>query len=888
MKRDFPPGGPLGDPDAEVDAEIAFYLEERARELIEAGVPEAEARRRAEERFGDVARIEDEVRRLRRKGERIRGWRMTMGALVRDFRVALRGFAKRPGFSAIVVGTLALGIGAVTAIFTVVNAAMIRALPFEEADELVFVQGAFNAPEGPRIRGGSPPEIEEWRRLNRSFTDIAAMDADGKTLTGPDGAAERLTGQEVDEGYFEILRVTPLRGRLFSGDEYRTDAAPAVLIGEDLWERRFGRDEEILGRSLLLDDRPWTVVGVLPSSVRGTSLTAEYWVPLVSNIGVERLDERGSRWLSAVARLAPGVTIDAAQADMDAVTARLEAEHPADNLDRIAVVQPLREVYLGSTRTLLWVLLGAAGLLLVIASANVANLMLVRATSRSTETLLRRALGAGRPALIRHSLVESFTLTAAGAVGGVLLGVVGARLLVSAVPDALVPAYVDVRPDATVLVEVIGILAIVAVVMALAPVLLAERQDLAGGLRAESGRRTVGGAGRIANALVAGEVGLAILLLVGAGLMVTSLRAQLGVDPGFEYENLASFAIQLPPETYPDAATRLAGLADLESRLLEIPGVEGVTWGADAAPLRGGSSASYIWTNDGARVDDRIRFYFHRVRPGWFETLGVEMRGGRALDASDTGEITTTVISEAFAARHFAGKDPIGQSLYLGNPEEGAPVLTVVGVARSVHWRDITTDLVAGPTDPDIWITDNGQPGLEIVVRTAGEPAPLLPRMVEAVHAFDPDVPVLNPTPMSTFLDLQTAQARFGSLLLGVFSVLAATLAAVGLYGVLSFAVGRRRHEIAVRIALGADRARVQRMVVLDGLGVTAAGLAFGLLAAAFASRSLEAFLYAVEPVDIGTYVGVTALMAGVATLAAWLPARRATRTDPQRVLAGD
>jgi len=887
VKRDLPPGWSSDDPHSEVREEIAFYLEERTRELVAAGMPEAEARREAERRFGDVERIENEVRRVHRARARREAWRMRMGNLMQDVRLAVRGFAKRPGYSLVVVATIAVGIGAVTAIFTVVNATMLRALPFAEAEELVFLQGAFDAPEGPQIRGGSPPEVRDWARLSRSFEGVAPVSGHSATLTAPDTPAEPLVGEMVGAGYFDLLRVTPLRGRLFDEDEHATDAAPSVLIGERLWERRWARSEAALGTTLLLDDQPFTVVGVLPESFPGTTLEAEYWLPLVAVVGVDGMESRGGRWLSAVGRLAPGVAVASAQSDMDGVTTRLANEYPETNTDRIAVVTPVREVYLGETRTLFWILLGATGLLMAIAGTNVANLMLVRVNSTRGETLVRRALGASGSTVVRHSLVESAVLSAAGAGAGVLLGLGGIRLLADAAPPALLPTYATLQPDLTVFGVVVALTSGVALGVGLAPHLLTGRIDLATGLRGEVGR-SVSGGGRVGALLVAGEVALALTLLVGAGLMTKSLRAQLGVDTGFDHGDLLAFSVQLPPETYPDEPTRLAALRDLEGRLAALDGVESVTWGPDAAPLYGGSSAAYIWTNESRATDDRIRFYYHEVAPGWFETVGARVVAGRPFEAADGDGWEAAVVSQAFATRHFGEADPVGRSLFIFDPATRPP-LTVVGVVEDVRWRDLTTDLVAGPTDPDVWIPFVGDAGqVEFVVRTAVDPAELLQPVVETVAAFDPDAPAQGVAPISASLAELTAQGRFGSLLLGVFSALATFLAAVGLYGVLSYAVGRRTREIALRMALGADRVSVQRMVVLDGLKVAALGLCAGIVVALAASRSLEAFLYAVRPADIGTYVGVAIVMVAVATIAAWIPALRATRTEPQRALAGE
>ncbi len=874
------------DRDAEVREEIRFHLQERARELEAEGLPPEEARRRAREAFGDPERVAARVLSTHRRHDRDEGRTRMLDAWAKDLALAARGLRRRPGFTAVVVATLALAIGAVTAVFGVVDASVLRGPPFADAGRLVFLQGAYAAPEGPRVRGASPAEARDWGAMSRSFEGVAAYDGVTLTLTGGEGPAERVDGETVGQGYLHLLRVEPLVGRGFTADEHAPGTGErAALVGEGLWTRRWGRDPSVVGRTVELDGRAYTVVGVLPASFRGMSLTADVWVPLASTLSADDMDERGNRWLSAVARLRPGVTVEEARTDMEGVAARLEAAHPDVNQDRVALVTPLRDVYLGSTRTLLLVVLGATALLLLIAAANVANLLLVRAWARGPEILMRRALGAGRGALARQFLAESALLSLAGAAAGLLLGVWGGRLLAGAMPEGFLPAYVDVRPDVGVFALAVGLMAAVAAVTGVLPALLGGRADVAGGLRERSAGGAALGGRRIQGSLVAGEVALALLLLVGAGLMVRSLRAQLAVDPGFDASHLLAFRVELPGERYPDADARRAAADRLLALLQAEPGVKQATLGADA-PLRGGSSAAYLWTGEGGGVDDRIRFYFHRVEPGWFGTTGVRLVAGRAIDPSDAeGGFEVGVISRAMARRQFGDTDPVGRTLIVGRPD-GLHV-RIVGVAEDVRWRDLTTDLVAGATDPDVYLPWPLLPSatLEVVLRSDGDPGTLAGTVRRVVRGFDPELVPSDVTPMARTIRTQTAQGRFGSLLLGAFSALAALLAAVGLYGVLSYAVGRRTREIAVRMALGADAGAVRRMVVLDGVKVAALGLVAGLVVAYFASRSLASFLFQVRPTDPATYAAVATLLLAVAALAAWLPARRATRVDPQRAL---
>ena len=884
-KRDLPPGTAQQDIHREVKAEIEHHLEERARELEAQGMDPDRAREEARRAFGDIPEIEAAVHRIRKGRRRDEGRSMMLESVMQDLKLAARGILMRPGFTAVVVGTLALGIGAVTSILSVANAALIAALPFEEADRLVFLQGAYDAPEGPQVRGASFPEFRDWQGSG-SFDGMSPVWSRSVTLTGAEGPAQRLQAEQVGAGYFELMRVSPLLGRAFSEQEMRVpEGSNVALIGEPLWNSRFGGQPDIIGQSLDLSGTSFTVVGVLPSSFRGTGLQADLWLPIGNpalGISPDRAEQRGSRWLGVVARLAAGVEVGAAQAELDGVAQRLEGAYPDEHEGRIALVTPLRTAYLGTTRTLVLLVLSASALLLVIAAANVANLMLVRTTGRSGEVLVKKALGASRGRLASQFLTESLVLAALGAALGLVVGIWGAGALAAAMPEALLPAYVQVRPNLLVFLAAVAITATVGLLAGLAPTVLAARSDLAAGLR--EGARN--GFGRVRSNLqhliVAGEIGLALLLLVGAGLMTRSFQAQLDVRPGFDHESLYSFRVTFPPTTYPSESLR-PGVQELADRLERTPGITAVTVG-DGAPLRGGYSASYLYT-EGSSEEDRIRFYMHRVAPGWFETLGTRVLQGRPINETDLANPEVTVISQALASRFFAGQDPVGQTLRVGRPD--GLRLTIVGVAEDARFRDLTTDLVGGADDPDIYlpwdrftsrtvdfVVRSGTP-LESWERTAGE----------VVAAFDPSLAVFQAEPLGQALRSQTAQARFGTLLLGVFSALALTLALVGLYGVLSFAVDQRKREIAVRMAIGAEASTVRRMVVGQGLKLAALGVVVGLVIALLASRFLEAFLYGVEPLDVGTYALVSLLTVAATVAAAWLPAMKATAVDPQGAL---
>lgn len=871
--------------EADVRDEIEFHLEQRALEFERQGMDPEAARQAARDAFGDPESIAKEVR-----GEQLRqrdsGTFGTLGAFMWDLRMVARGLRRRPTFTAVVVLTLGLGIGAVTAVFSVVDASLLRTLPFADARELVFLQGAFDAPEGPQVRGGSIPEVRDWATLSRSFEGVAAFDGSTFTLTGSEGDAESVNGESVDRGYFELLEVHPLMGRTFASDEYEQGTAVSpVLIGEALWTRRFGRDPSIVGRRLTLNGSSFTVVGVLPSDFRGMSLEADLWVPLAA-VDVFEMTDRGSRWLAAVARLRPSVTLAGAQADMDRVAASLEERYPESHRDRIALVKPIRDVYMGSAGSLMLVILGTTGVLLLIAMLNVANLLLVRAWAATPELLMRRALGAGRFRLVAQFLGESLILSGLGAVVGLVIGAWGAAVLARAMTSTLLPPYAQVGVDAPVFAVVVGLTTLVGLATGLVPALFASKNDLASGLRERSAGGSASSRFPLQRVIVVGEVALAVLLLVGAGLMARSLGAQLTVEPGFDSDRLLAFLVDLPPERYPDPETRLAAGAELLGDLSGGPAVSAATLSSDA-PLRGRSSATYLYT---AEEDaDRIRFYRHMVGPDFFEVMGIDIRDGSGFEgfnAAATGDVA--VVSRAMAERTFGQASPIGRTFRIGAAD--GLELTIVGVADDVRWRDLTTDLVSGPTDPDIYLpwVRFPSPTMEVLVRTEQDPALLVPWVRETVKRFDPNIPPVRLEPMTEALRSQTTQGRFGSLLLGAFSALATLLAAVGLYGVLSFAVGRRTREIAVRMAMGADAARVRNMVVFNGLRLAAAGLAVGTLVAWQASHALDAFLFGVRSLDPLTYVAGGALMAGVTAFAAWLPALRATRVDPHTALSAE
>jgi predicted permease len=880
----------VGAREEEVREEIELHLELRAEELVrEEGMSPEEARREAERRFGDRDEIERRVRREAAHRDRRDDGRMTMGQVWRDVRYALRGFGRNPGFTAVAVLTLAVAVAGNTAIFSVLDEAVLQALPFPEAERLVFVDGYHDTGNGRAIRMASIPEFQDWRARVRSIEPMVAVDGLSVTLSG-DGSPERVQAEAVGAGYFEMLEGEAMLGRAFTPEEAETpDGYALVVISHGLWVRRYGGDPGVVGRTVDVDEEAYTVLGVMPAGFDPVGLGGiDVWIPLGA-YGEGAFASRGSRYLGVAGRLAPGFTVEEAQAELDAVARDLQAAHPDTHEDRWARVQPFREGYLGTTGDLLWVLFGAGLLLLGIASANVANLLLVRAHGRARELTVRRAMGAAGSRVVAQLLTESVVLAALGGAAGLVLAWWGIGVLVPSVPDGVLPAYVEPGISARVFLFTLGALALVGVGAGLLPAAASARRDLAPTLRS-GGRGTAGPGGHRAQRIfVVVQVALALLLLVGAGLLTRSFRAQLAVDTGLEMEGIHVFRVSPPSERYPDPAALRLFADELVRRVDAVPGVDRVTASSDF-PFRGRSSGSYIVRPDAP--GELIRYHRHSVGPGYFATLGVTLRAGRTFtEADDEGSAGVAVVTEAMVRRVFPElPDPaagVGRTIYVGPPSDPDNAAEIVGVVENVRYRNLTQDMMDEPNSPDVFLSLRQVPTRthEISFRSEEELAAVLPAVREAVRAVDPDVPVFLPASLVDAYRAQTATPRFAAFLMGLFSVLALSLACVGIYGVLSFAVGQRAQEIAVRRALGARAGAVARSVVWDGVRMAVVGFLVGGGAAFLGARYLEGLLFRVDPVDPVTYAGVVGLLAAVVLAAAAVPAWRATRRDPVEAL---
>lgn len=796
-------------------------------------------------------------------------------------RYALRSLRRSRGFTIVAVLTLGLGIGANTGMFSVVNAVLLRPLPYEEPDRLARV---FSLHQGD-LWTASPPDFTDWRRDNRAFEDMAALYPSTATLSG-DGPAERIPGAVVGPNLFPLLGVGPALGRGFNESDAVSGQHYVALLGHGLWQRRFGGDSSIVGRVIQLDGESYTVVGVMPAGFAYPT-EAELWRPLAFTVD-DLTTQRGAHYLTVTGRLRAGVRVEDAAAEMEALAARIEEEHPNTNLGWSATVEGLREAMIGDVRTGLLLLLGAVGLVLLIACTNVANLLLVRALERERELAVKAALGASRWRLLRSALTESLVLAILGGVVGLLIAEWGTSLLVVLGPEDL-PRLDTLRIDPSVLVFTAAVSLLTGALFGTLP---AVRASSEGGLgeRLRSGGRggSTDRATRLTkHGLVIAETALAVLLLAGAALLMKSFVRLQSVDPGFDTENLLSFRLGLPEVGYgePDQARRF--YHELLERIEGLPGVVA----ADAAtglPLTGYDYSITVYTLDGARAtpDNEPLLQVRVVTSGYFANLGIPIVRGREFAESDlAGSPPVAMVNESAARMLWPEGDPLGRTLTvgtrmgLGGERVGGEV---VGVVRDFKHSGLDREAAAA-----LYVVHSQFPasGMSLVVRTAGDPQALAESIRNTITEIDPQVPMYSVRTMRQIVSTSLAQPRLFTVLFAVFAVAALALAAIGMYGVIAHAVAQRTREIGIRIALGARREEVLRMVLRRGLVLGAAGAAIGVVSALAATRVMAGLLYEVEPTDPLTLVAVPFFLIGVSLLAAFLPAYRAARVDPIRAL---
>ena len=800
-----------------------------------------------------------------------------MSLLFQDLRYGARGLLRSPGFTLVAVLTLALGIGANTAVFSVVNAVLLRSLPYADADRLVTVWAHDTKANDTRTYF-SGPAIRDLREQSRSFQPLTGISPRWSFNLKADGEPERIFGFFASANVLETLGVTPLLGAGFSAEHDRPGAPLVAMLSYGLWQRRFGGDPQIVGKAINLDDGPVTVAGVLPASFRWLDGTArqgeaDVWMPLESNPFMQR--GRPVRVFTLLGRLREGGSIEQAQAEFTGITAQLTKQYPETDGNIGANLSPLQEEVAGKVRPLLLVLAGAVGLVLLIACANVANLMLARATARHRQLAIRAAMGAGRGRLVRELLTESTLLSLFGALGGVALAVWGVRLLVAMAPAAL-PRRDEIAVDGSVLLFTLAVAFVTSLMFGLVPALQASRLDLSDALK-EGGRGSGGVVrNRMRSALVVAEVALSLVVVVGASLLIRSFVKLQGVDPGFTTENIVSMDIS---SLGPDAARRIAVMEDIYGRIHAMPGViaAGETSRLPLAGVAGNPTSNLQIEKRPVPRGQEPQVDFRRASRDYFRAMNIPLLAGRAFQESDgaaPNALTVAIINQAAAEKFFPGEDPLGQRIQMG----GGSWFTIVGVVGSI--RHVGLDTVPRP-EAYMHTLQGPLNNPQLVVRTAGDAASAITSIRSAIRAVDPNIVISRVATMAEVRYESLAAPRFNLVLFGVFAALALLLGLVGIYGVMAYTVTQRTHEIGIRMALGARRADVLRMVLSYGMKLAGIGAVVGLAGALAATRVMRTLLYETSPTDPVTFAVVVLLLASIALLACIVPALRATRTDP-------
>jgi putative ABC transport system permease protein len=804
-----------------------------------------------------------------------------MNSIWQDSRYAVRMLLKSPGFTLVAVLTLALGIGVNTAIFSVVNAVLLRPLPFDAPERLVKVYST-NTKRGTSTNPFSFPNFADFRSTQQSFEAMAAYTGTSAALSGGD-FPEQVNGVSASADLFKVLGTRAQMGRTFEPEDEREGGAPVVVISDGMWRRRFGSDPHIVGKQITLAGRSLTVVGVMPQNFQFlfTTATPEFWTPLDPKDDMNV--QRGAIYLSVIGRLKPGVTIEQAGAEMRTIATQLAEQYQAENGNRNVNLVPALEDMTQSLRPTLLVLLGAVGFVLLIACANVANLLLVRASGRVREIAIRVAHGASRRRIIQQLLTESILLAVLGGGLGLLLAVWGVELLGKVVPTG-VPRFDQTSLDTTVLGFTILASVLTGIVFGLAPALSASRLDLNEALK-EGGRSATEGRGRnrIRSVLIVSEVALSLVLLVGAGLLIKSFMRLRSVNPGFNPQNTLTASLSLSPVRYDDDAKILRFYEQVVDKASRIPGVESA--GAIIPLPLGNNTLSISFTVAGRPEpppSDHPSAGARITMPDYFRTMGIPVTRGRAFTLDDNEAAPKVVIiNETFAQRFFPGEDAIGQRLNLGMNDIHAEIVGVVG---DVHHAGL--DKEAGP---EFYVPLKQVPlsDMALVVRTKGaiDAASLTTALREAVREVDKDQPLFGVRTMESMVAASVARQRFGMTLVALFALAALALASVGIFSVMSFLVTQRTHEIGIRMALGAQSRDVLRMVLGQGMFFTLVGIGIGLVAAFALTRVMTGLLIGVSATDPLTFAGVSLLLMSVALLACYLPARRATRVDPMTAL---
>jgi len=806
-----------------------------------------------------------------------------METLLKDLRFGFRMMTHSPGFTLVAIITIALGIGANTAIFSVVNTVLLRPLPYQQPDRLMVI---WEKQEQVEQESPSVPDFLDWRAANQSFEEMALARRDSVNLT-QSGEPERLLVRQITANFFSTLGVTPHLGRSFSSEEERTKA-PVALVSDSLWKQRFGADPTLVGKSITLYDSSFTVVGILPANFQFYT-PADVFVPLSfmpDRLKEEREEHGGT---IAVGRLKPGVSKWQAQADMQNVAASLEQQYPKTNNTVGVNIKAIHEDMVGDVRPSLLVLLGAVGFVLLIACANVANLLLARAAARQKEIAIRSALGASRFRVVRQLLTESVVLSVAGGALGLLLAMWGADLLLVTIPNNI-PWVKEIILDKNVLAFTILASLATGIIFGLAPALQSSRPDLNETLK-EGGRGTTSGRHRVRSALVVSEVALALMLLIGAGLMLKTFSKLQRIDAGFNPKNVLTMMFALSPGRYSDSQKARAFYKELDQRIGSLPGVEAAAF-TTSVPLNGATVTTVLLDGEQFTTYGEQKLTVQSsVGVGYFRAMGIPLIKGRSFTEQETDKTPlVAIIDENMARELFPDKDPIGEHLRLN---EGTIRFEVIGVIR--HVKHLSWDGDAQSKVRFQMYTDYNQipdpffaqvtGTMSLVVRTSSDPSSVVSSVRNQVNEVDKDQPIYNIKPMSDLIAASMSQQRFAMLLLAVFAGVSLVLASVGIYGVMSYSVTQRSHEIGIRMALGASGGDVMNLVVGQGLRLVIAGVATGLAGAFALTRVMSSLLLGVTATDPLTFAITSIVLTGVALGACFVPARRAIKVDPMEAL---
>ncbi len=874
----------------DLEEELRHHLDLETRAGVERGLSPKAALREARLRFGGVERYREEARDVRRLG-----W---WDRLRQDARLSWRILASNPGFSAAAIVTLGLGIGANTAIFSVVDAVLLSESPFADPDQLIMVwetdRGSDNAHEP-----ASWPDVADFRERSRTLSAIGAVVGQDYTLSSGAGDPERVAGVAVTPNVPVLLGVRPIVGRIFTPGEGRANDAAVVLLGEEFWRERYGGDPGVVGATLVIEEEPATVVGVLPAGadlgIRQIHDRADY-APSFSGADIQVWAAfqpaaedfpRQTHPFLTLGRLAPGASLAAAQRELSGIAAELESMY-SENAGRGANLEPYTEVVFGGVRRALWVLLGAVGLVLLITCANVANLLLARTASRRREVAVRQALGAPASRIRSQFLVEALVLTGLGAAAGVAVAFAGLALLLALAP-ADIPRLGQATVDGRVLLYTMAVSTLVAVAFGVLPALQTGRLEVQEALRAQAGRRSSEGRAsrRFRGALVVAEVALTVMLVIGAGLMLRSVWEMRRVEPGFDAARVVKAQYQLPDTRYPRDFSRwpdIPEINDFHARFLEavrsVPGVEAAAI-AGGHPLDPGFTNSFTILGRESESADYPEIRTRFLSPGYLETLGVDLVAGRDIRASDdVHSPPVVVINRAAAARYFPKGDPLGQSIRFWGTDR-----QIVGVIGDERFQGVDR-----PAEPAAYapLLQNPQQSATLLVRSEGDPLAVVPEIRRSFRKLDPQLALFDVEPLATTLSESMSRPRFLATLLTLFAGLSILLALVGVHGVLSYTVARRAPEVGIRMAMGATRARVMGAVMGEGLALAALGVVVGMMAALAGSHLLGSLVFGVTTTDPATFVAVPALVLATAAAASARPAWRAARGDPLSALRAD